>query len=357
MANGNEHGEGLFRRLFRDVSMPDDDWQKDTRRQFLSAQRTMLAAALDRLGPEESERRKAIVERIEALLRSNEGLSTWRDAFEAEQLICFLQTGSLVDEDIRNRLAEADSKRLPGTADRVIRHAEMAGRSPPADDAEKQALLFALVCDLQRLAQKNYQIRQLRLGAVHFVMIVAFIAILVTAVPLLIYVVHARGGFDHEQWPATFVASFPNYGLFSAVSFGILGALFSRFIVLQSSEVGVPIDEATAYYSRRYILLRVFIGTVAAIIVYFFVGSGLIEGSVVPDIRQLTSSSSPPASTPEPFLTWLGTESKVFVPGKNFALLVIWSFLAGFSEQLVPNLLNNTAGRIASASKAASGQK
>jgi hypothetical protein len=39
------------------------------------------------------------------------------------------------------------------------------------------------------------------------------------------------------------------------------------------------------------------------------------------------------------------------VPGKDFALLIVWSFLAGFSEQLVPNLLNDTAGRIDTASK------
>jgi hypothetical protein len=58
---------------------------------------------------------------------------------------------------------------------------------------------------------------------------------------------------------------------------------------------------------------------------------------------------------PTPFFTYLGgAESKItMVPGKDFALLIVWSFLAGFSERLVPNILNDAAGRMEEASKKA----
>ncbi len=45
------------------------------------------------------------------------------------------------------------------------------------------------------------------------------------------------------------------------------------------------------------------------------------------------------------------------VPGKDFALLIVWSFLAGFSEVLVPNLLQDTAKRVDNASKTAATPK
>lgn len=362
MSNDERVPRGFFRRLFHGAEMPDDDWQRDTRKQFVSSLRTRLSAAADRLGQGGREEKKEIVARIEDLLQRGNGLPDWRDAFEAEQLICFVQTGPLVNEEIRGRLTEAESKSVAGTADRAQRFRELLSQSPAADDGTKQAFLFGLVVDLQRLAQKSYQVRQMRLGAVRFVMILAIFAIALIAVPLFIYIVYSFSANGQKTWIADFVKAIPNYGLFSAVSFGILGALFGRFILLQNSEMAVPIDEAAAYYSRRYFLLRVFIGMVGAIIVYFFLGSGLIEGAIVPDIRALTFIASRGLPAPDgiagEFFTSLGTSSNVaMVPGKDYALLVVWSFLAGFSERLVPNLLNDTAGRIESASKSASAPK
>ena len=147
-----------------------------------------------------------------------------------------------------------------------------------------------------------------------------------------------------------FVDALPNYGLFTAVTFGILGALFSRFIMLQSGNTAVPVDEAAAYYSQRYvILLRIFIGMVGAIIVYFFLASGLVSRGPHPHIQSLTFVASTPllqavaglpgtAPTVAPDLyTVPGTATKTaMVPGRDFALLIVWSFLAGFSESPRP---------------------
>jgi hypothetical protein len=37
--------------------------------------------------------------------------------------------------------------------------------------------------------------------------------------------------------------------------------------------------------------------------------------------------------------------------GKNLGLLVLWSFIAGFSERLVPNILTQTEIRLGGTSK------
>ena len=189
----------------------------------------------------------------------------------------------------------------------------------------------------------------MRRQAVRAVTVMTPVAMVLVGLPFIFYVLHLFFADDAgNSFFSDFVASFPNYGLFTAISFGGLGALFSRFLVLQQSDLQVSVDDAAAYYSFRYILLRVIVGIVGAIIVYFFVGTGLVEGDLVPKITRL--SFQPAVLDPngqKGVLTLFGRLTlTAMVPTKDFALLVIWSFLAGFSERLVPNLLSTTSERI-----------
>lgn len=272
----------------------------------------------------------------------------WREVHWAEQMLCFLLSGPLLDGELENRLLEAEGKKIPGAAARRAAYERLLADEARSNlDARKQVLLFSLVRDLQDSAYKLYEIRSMRLRAVRFVSRIAVVAIALISLPLLIYFAH----FSVDYFVATdrspfgkLIGSFPNYGLFTALSFGLLGALFSRFLVLQRSEGTVPLDEAATYYGRNYITLRVLVGTVGAIIVYFFLASDLVGGDLAPNIRQLTYV--PASSAPPPAHTYLGTVANMaMVPSKDMALLIVWAFLAGFSEQLVPNLLDSTSGR------------
>ena len=102
-------------------------------------------------------------------------------------------------------------------------------------EERKRALLFAIVCELQRRSLKDYQLRAMRRNAVGVVMMITPIALFLVALPAILYALHVlwADATTGESGVAGFVGSFPNYGLFTAVSFGCLGALFSRFLVLQ----------------------------------------------------------------------------------------------------------------------------
>jgi hypothetical protein len=272
----------------------------------------------------------------------------WRSVHHLEQILCFLTTGALLDGQIDHRLIEAEQKSLPWVASRRALFAALSATPPPADaEAQKQSLLFSIVTDLQLRAQQLYQIRRMRLRAVRTVSWIAAVVILLVGVPLIAYIAHFMTiGAERRTWISDFVGSFPNFGLFTAISFGALGALFSRFLILQRSEGTVPLDEAATYYGSRYIFLRVLIGTVAAIIVYFFLASGLISGGLAPDIQRLTYIAAQATDDASGIRTYLATEAdSAMVPSKDMALLIVWAFLAGFSEFLVPNLLNTTSER------------
>jgi hypothetical protein len=55
----------------------------------------------------------------------------------------------------------------------------------------------------------------------------------------------------------------------------------------------------------------------------------LLEGSLWPDLRLLGYDQ-------------LGNRGPAIVPNEHWCLLVIWCFLGGFSETLVPNILTRT---------------
>jgi hypothetical protein len=118
-------------------------------------------------------------------------------------------------------------------------------------------------------------------------------------------------------------------GLFIAMSAGLLGANFSMLIQSQRRCAEGSLEELIAASSWYTLLVRGCVGLGGAVIIYFFFESGLLEGNLWPDLNDLG------------FREISGTTAK-YVPNQNVCLLVIWCFLAGFSETLVPAVLEKT---------------
>jgi hypothetical protein len=86
----------------------------------------------------------------------------------------------------------------------------------------------------------------------------------------------------------------------------------------------LTLEELRNAQAVLYIFLRACIGVCGALIVYFFLQSGLVAGDLFPKFGETTNGV---ASVSD---------------GKSLALLIIWSFIAGFSESLVPSVLSST---------------
>ena len=69
----------------------------------------------------------------------------------------------------------------------------------------------------------------------------------------------------------------------------------------------------------------------------------MVTGSAFPDFTKLHPCAG--AALPE----------RDCVPAKTLAILVVWCFIAGFSEKLVPGLLDNTGSQLEKRAKKSNG--
>ncbi len=128
-------------------------------------------------------------------------------------------------------------------------------------------------------------------------------------------------------------------GLVLAMATGCFGATFFMLANIQSRLTDSLDLDVRDMWSWPMIFLRCAVGVGAASILYFFFETGLLTGSIWPDLNRIGFSDVfSNASAPES----KSTVHSVLVPNRDLALLIVWSFIAGYSQTLVPNILVRT---------------
>jgi hypothetical protein len=135
----------------------------------------------------------------------------------------------------------------------------------------------------------------------------------------------------------------------SLVFAGLVGAGFSvltRLYSLAWSKVTSQIEDVDAFAMGLWIncLLSVAKGIIAAYVIYLLFTSGLLKGDLFPAFN-LPAPKNPPDNS---FVQLFTQEPKTTV---DTAKLLIWAFIAGFAERLVPDKLSRLAGEAASDAK------
>ena len=231
--------------------------------------------------------------------------SSWKDANLADQLLVSLHPEPTLDTEIDRRMVQAE-KMLDAKA------VESYRKAPRNDATQKRPLLSSLLNDLQwaygvRALRRYYMSRAVLTGSVIFITV--FAAFL--AVPLfepLLYDIFTR-----------------EYLLFYALAAGTLGASYSTLTSVKKFEDDIPLEKYETLSSFRYILSRILIGLCAALVLYYIIRAGLVQGGLLPDFLR---------------------DNEPHFRDKNLSLVVIYSFLAGFSEKLVPNMLSTMSTKI-----------
>jgi hypothetical protein len=139
---------------------------------------------------------------------------------------------------------------------------------------------------------------------------------------------------------------------------GIMGGCVSMLQRIQSApnEGDALYNLAALSHGWKGISLSPLYGGIFAMLLYVLFTAGILQGSVFPRIVPLNVASATPAESkspapsplPSPSPAATSSSSAQSLPfsntgpedGRAYALVVIWSFLAGFAERLVPDTLN-----------------
>ena len=200
---------------------------------------------------------------------------------------------------------------------------------------------------------------------------------IVILVVIVVLAVVSLGGLNYFLSGGSFDAIFGLTGVFgitvgTVALAGIVGGCVSMLQRIQSAptEGDALFNLAALTNGWRGVSLSPLYGAIFAALLFVLFAAGILEGSVFPKIETVgsektqpaavaaaaaatTNSNAAPVATPTPnetqkvgvlqikdFLKETGPKD-----GVSFALLLIWSFIAGFAERLVPDTLNRLVAK------------
>jgi hypothetical protein len=246
--------------------------------------------------------------RIRDLL-SPDRLPSWDDAYEIEQLFALLYSEKALLSEFSTRLEDARSVLGRDRANYYRRQ-----RESTASSGELRQLLGTLIGDIQWSYRLDEARRWWARRATNL-----FITVTVLFGAMLVYVI-VDYGTDAATQPS--VAAPLTIALTATA--GAWGATLSMISSLRTRLQGLQLRDLRMISAQTILLSRALIGVGAGLVLYLFLTSGLLEGSLFPVLE--------------------GTGGALAL--RDFALLVIWAVVAGFSETLVPDLLTSTESRV-----------
>ncbi len=115
--------------------------------------------------------------------------------------------------------------------------------------------------------------------------------------------------------------------IYTALSSGALGAAFTMIISVRKRIANASTEGLFIMQSHTFVASRIITGIGGGLILYYFLQSGILEGGIFPR-----------------FVSVAGHYGPVLIADgdKQFSLLVIWCFIAGFSETMIPSMILKT---------------
>jgi hypothetical protein len=299
---------------------------------FLGTRCSVLAAAPG----VNADRLSALREEINKIASSTE--RNWDAAYSIERELILLRTGEGLHQHLLSLLNEAQERGIKATPRLRGVYEGISSKlydkaTPPAlvEGAEQllRNLASSVIEEMQWEAKKKYVAIPLRRKATHRIILAGLVSFALFMIPYIGSLVGLWRQADTSLLP-----------IWTALSSGLLGAFFSRLLDIQRNIDILTLEEVEAARAWRSVILRGAVGMLGALIVFFLLRSGLVEGKLVPKFDNLALD--------------LG---KVVLPSGDLALLVVWCFIAGFSERIVPDMLSATGTRLAGNTREPSGAK
>lgn len=287
-----------------------------------------LAATYYALTPEERKKNPELARRIDTFIDAAENdaaLLTWDYLFELEYMILRLMPKEMIARKkwvIRERFEEAVGEQG---------YQEYLGTQPPDKPEE------ALLADLGILLDDLFWRHKLHtLWERQWKRLVTGIAVGFAGVAAAIVAIAAVWGLVAVPKRVDVTMLKAGVALAAVALVGMAGSLVSLIQRYQSvpSEKKRTVNLIGIENGRALVLQSLMTGAVFALLMPLLFGSGMLNGELFPDIAWDKTS----------FLAGLAA---LLANGKQFAMLLIWCFVAGFAERLVPDILNRLTPKTA----------
>jgi hypothetical protein len=241
----------------------------------------------------------------------------WDELNRAEQIVGMYLGPDQIRIEYDNLLELAQSRKLPSIATFKCYKVQFFGPGGTLDD--QRLAYLSLLYSLQSVFVEARFERKLRKVTARRLLTTGIVLIIGTmALHLTMQLIKKPGGVDLLT-------------LVIVATMGILGAFFSRVATFQTSFSTLRFSDITNSYQRWVLWVRLVYGGLGAIVFCYLMRSGLLSSSVFPDWRVV---DAPDASR----LMVEASAGKTVIT--EWSKLVVWSFIAGFSERFVSSSLD-----------------
>jgi hypothetical protein len=260
---------------------------------------------------EKNEQQNPITEEIEDLLT---GERSWTAGYRIEQLMVSLLHGDVLEAVLSRQMHNA--KKL---GDDTFAYYSLQFKSAKTE-VIRQTLLKQIVQQLQWYYQ-TARIKQHYKNNTWLIATYAFVAGF-----LFFFLPQILPGFDEFLMQ---MGGERAIDIYTAISSGALGASFSVLLGLNDRIKGSSISRLKMLQRPIFTISKIVTGFGAGLIMFYFLQSGLIKGIAFPEFTG---------------------DDHIILDGdfRSLALLIIWCFISGFSEKLVPGILSKTEEQVMS---------
>lgn len=259
----------------------------------------------------------------------------WDRINRAQQAIATCLPVTAVPEHFRSWLRQAQELKIAGIADfeAMASAGFFDNGGVPLD---KRDVLLSLVQATQAAYRERRMSRELR-NTTARALVARGIALAFVAMAFMVLAHMSPEIQDRPSEAAerTLVSSSIVFTLGSVVSFGLLGAFFSRLIQFQRTTL-FTLSDYIVTFQLGVMWVRLVVGAIGAVIFYLALRGQLIAGTAMPDLSKLSGFDVRAEPVAPLSVVTVHTE---------LAKLMIWSFIAGFSERLVPDSLSSIEAR------------
>lgn len=273
----------------------------------------------------------------------------WTEAYRIELLLLLAEPPARLIPELEYRLSQAEViglghvVNLRNAYQRITNSMRMEDQKSILTDHNLESNLRSILIETVRRIQwfqtKKYLSRVLVKVATRNIVLAALFAFSLFISPYLVMFLEYYLSVDllnHE------IHKWVGFPLFACLTAGLFGSYFSRLVFIQQYSKTLSYDELVSTPDIAAIIVRGSVGICGAALLYFLLHARIIEGPFIPDFNKFAMQMT--ADTPDQY-------PRLLMVNSQLALLIVWSFFAGFSERLVPSVLATTEGKLGNGTK------